>query len=61
LKLPDKLLLDRKLLVKEDELLYILHSLRSLMKQKGRRKSSKYKRRSKLMHLQMLLKAFTIL
>jgi hypothetical protein len=59
--LPNKLLLNKKLLVKEDKLLYILYSLRSLIKQKRKKKNSKYKRKNKLMHFQMLLKIYIIL
>ena len=51
--LPDKLLLDRKLPVDEDEPLYALHFLRSLTKQKKKRRHSKHKRRSRPTHLQM--------
>ena len=57
--LPDKLLLDRKLLVDEDKPLYALHFLRSLTKQKKKRRHSKHRRRSRPTHLQMLLRTFT--
>jgi hypothetical protein len=58
--LLDRLLLDRKLLDKKllvnmdkllDEPLYALHFLRSLMKQKEKRKNLKYRKRNKLIYL----------
>jgi len=49
-----------KPLVNEDEPLYALDFLRSLTKQKKKRRHLKYKRRSGLTHLQMLSKTYTI-
>ena len=54
------LLLHLKLLV-EDEPLYALHFLKSLMKQKVKRRNSKYKRRNVLMHLQTSSTIYTTL
>jgi hypothetical protein len=56
-----KLLLDRKLPVDADEPLYALYFRRSLTKQKEKRKNSRHRRRSGLMHLQMSLRTFTTL
>jgi hypothetical protein len=53
-------LLRLKLLV-EVEPLYTLHFLRSLTKQKEKRRNSRYRRKSVPMHLQMSSKAFTTL
>jgi hypothetical protein len=60
-----KILLYRKPLVDVDEPLdkplYALDFLRSLTKQKEKRRNSRYRKRSRPTHLQMSLKAFTTL
>jgi hypothetical protein len=52
-------LLRLKLLVDVDELLYALYFLRSPMKQKEKRRNSKYRKRSGPTHLWMSSKAST--
>jgi hypothetical protein len=54
-------LLHLKLPVDADELPYALYFLRSLTKQKEKRRNSKYGKRSGPTHLQMSSKAFTTL
>jgi hypothetical protein len=57
------------LLLVEDEPQYALHSLRSLKKQNGKRRNTKYRKRrntkyrkrSRLTHLQTSLRTYTIL
>jgi hypothetical protein len=49
------------LLLVEDEPLYALHFLRSLTKQKEKRRNSKHGKRSGQTHLQMSSRAFTTL
>ena len=44
-----------------DKLLYALYFLRSLTKQKEKRRNTRYRKRSRPMHLQMLSKASTTL
>jgi hypothetical protein len=58
LKLQHKKLPHRKLLAEEDEPLYALHFLRSLTKQKEKRRNSKYGKRSGPIHLLMSLKTY---
>jgi len=54
-------LLRLRLLVVEGELPYTPHFLKSMTKLKEKRRNLRYKKKSGLTHLQMLLKAFITL